>query len=197
MSNDRMFLVTNRSASVVFYSVPEIGVKSRMFQPNETKKISYEELEGLNYQPGGPALIRDYLQIKNAAVRDEFVGKVEPEYNMTPEQIKELILHGSQDEWLDCLDFAPEGVIDLLKELSVELPLTDTRKMQAFQEKRGIDLANAIKIRQEEKAEERVKNETAAAPQRRVAAEPAPTTESVSTRRTSGSKYTVVKRDSV
>jgi len=35
---------------------------------------------------------------------------------------------GSLDEFLDCLDFAPEGVKDLIKTLSVELPLNDVSK---------------------------------------------------------------------
>jgi len=35
---------------------------------------------------------------------------------------------GSLDEFLDCLDFAPEGVTDLIKTLAVELPLNDVAK---------------------------------------------------------------------
>ncbi len=190
----KTFLVTNRSASVVCYSVPEIGIKSRTYQPGETKKISYEELEGLNYQPGGAALIREYLQIKDIEVRNEFVGKVEPEYNMTPEQVKELILNGSLDEWLDCLDFAPEGVIDLVKELSIELPAVDTRKIQAFKEKKNVDLASAIKIRQEEKAEEEAQKMTVNTERRTQKAKEVEKPAAPTARRTSGSKYTVTKK---
>ena len=151
--SDRKFIVTNRSASRVHYSVPELGVKSRDFQPGESKQISYAELEGLTYIPGGKELIRDYLLIKDAFARTEFVGHTEPEYNMTSAEVKELILHGSQDEWLDALDFAPEGVIDLIKALAVELPLTDTRKMESFKQKKGTDLARMIRAKQEEEAE--------------------------------------------
>ena len=190
----KTFLVTNRSASVVCYSVPEIGIKSRTYQPGETKKISYEELEGLNYQPGGAALIREYLQIKDIEVRNEFVGKVEPEYNMTPEQVKDLILNGSLDEWLDCLDFAPEGVIDLVKELSIELPAVDTRKIQAFKEKKNVDLASAIKIRQEEKAEEEAQKMTVNTERRTQKAKEVEKPAAPTARRTSGSKYTVTKK---
>lgn len=190
----KTFLVTNRSASVVCYSVPEIGIKSRTYQPGETKKISYEELEGLNYQPGGAALIREYLQIKDVEVRNEFVGKVEPEYNMTPEQVKDLILNGSLDEWLDCLDFAPEGVIDLVKELSIELPAVDTRKIQAFKEKKNVDLASAIKIRQEEKAEEEAQKMTVNTERRTQKAKEVEKPAAPTARRTSGSKYTVTKK---
>lgn len=167
---DKMFLVTNRSASRVHYAVPELGIKSRDFQPGETKKIKYAELEGLSYLPGGRELIRDYLLIQNEEARNEFVGRVEPEYNMTDKEVKELILHGSLDEWLDCLDFAPEGVIDLIKTLAVELPLTDTRKMDAFKEKKGADLARMIRAKQEEEAElAAAKQKEEEAPRRRVA----------------------------
>lgn len=189
----KMFIVTNRSASRIFYSVPEIGVLARDFQPGEKKKISFEELQGLNYQPGGHALIKEYLLIEDPAATEEFIGHTEPEYNMTAADVKELILHGSLDEWLDCLDFAPDGVIDLVKELSIELPLTDTRKMNAFKEKTGADLAKIIQLRQEEIAEEQSKK-TEEPVQRRTQQEKVQTVIDEPVRRTSGSKYKVVKK---
>lgn len=194
--SDKKFIVTNRSASRVHYAVPELGVKSRDFQPGESKQISYAELEGLTYIPGGKELIRDYLLIKDVSARNEFVGHVEPEYNMTNAEVQELILHGTQDEWLDALDFAPEGVIDLIKALSVELPLTDTRKMEAFKQKKGTDLARMIRAKQEEEAERaamQAKAESEPAPRRRTQ----PQEESAAqnpARRTSGSKYKVVSQ---
>lgn len=194
--SDKIYLVTNRSASRVGYSAPEVGVKNREFAPGETKKISKAELEELSYQPGGIKLIKEYLLIQDPNVRADLVGDVEPEYNMTPAQVQDLILNGTHDEWLDCLDFAPEGVIDLIKTLSVELPLTDTVKMQSFKEKKGLDLARMIQAKKEEEAEMAAQQaQQAQQPQRRVqpnkTAEPQPTVQ----RRTSGSKYKVVKKD--
>ncbi len=191
---NKVYLVTNRSASKVIYSVPDLGVKLREFQPGETKKISFEELEGLNYQPGGPNLIANYLQLQDVEAQQTFIGQVEPEYNMSIDQVKELILHGSLDEWLDCLDFAPEGVIDIIKELSVELPLTDTRKMETFQQKFNVNLANAIKLYQEEKAENNNNDNNKEAKTRRVNKEETKTENTKPERRTSGSKYNVVKK---
>ncbi len=201
-TNNRTFLVTNRSASRVHYSVPELGILSRDFQPGETKKISYAELEGLGFIPGGIDLIRDYLLIQDPASRQELVGNVEPEYNMTSKEVKDLILTGSMDEWLDCLDFAPEGVIDLIKTLSVELPLTDTRKMQSFQEKTGINLARMIQAKAEEEAERKAmeaqqainNDKTAEQGRRRVKVQTEETAAQNSTRRTTGSKYKVVEK---
>ena len=193
MKQSKIYLVTNRSASRVHYSVPELGVKSRDFQPGETKKISYDELEGLSYLPGGRELIRDYLLLQDADAREEFVGRVEPEYNMTDKEVRELILTGSLDEWLDCLDFAPEGVLDLIKALSVELPLTDTRKMDAFKKKTGADLARMIQAKREEEEEAKAAQEKEdEVPRRRVAQAKEETT--TPARRTSGSKYKVVSK---
>lgn len=195
MSED-IYLVKNRSASRVHYSVPELGIKSRDFAPGEVKKIKREELEGLSYIPGGINLIRNYLLIVNPQAREEFVGKVEPEYNMTEKEVRELIISGSNDEWLDCLDFAPEGVIDLIKTLAVEIPLTDTVKMEQFKQKTGVDLARQIRAKQEEEAEmAAAQAQQDARPQRRV--QPVQDTSEPQNpqRRTSGSKYKVVKKD--
>ena len=195
MSNE-VYVVKNRSASRVHYSVPELGVKSRDFAPGEVKKIKREELEGLSYLPGGANLIRNYLLITNPQAREEFVGQVEPEYNMIEKEVKELIISGSNDEWLDCLDFAPEGVIDLIKTLAVEIPLTDTVKMEQFKQKKGVDLARQIRAKQEEEAEmAAAQAQQEARPQRRV--QPAQNTSEPQNpqRRTSGSKYKVVKKD--
>jgi hypothetical protein len=193
---DKFYLVKNRSASRVHYSVPELGIKSRDFMPGETKRISKAELEGLSYLPGGLKLIRNYLLITDEEARAEFIGHVEPEYNMTESDVKNLILYGSLDEWLDCLDFAPAGVIDLIKTLSIELPLTDTVKMAEFKKKKGVDLARMIRAKQEEEAEiAAAQAQQSQAPQRRVQPQQAPVAPQAPARRTSGSKYKVVKKE--
>ena len=189
--SEKMYLVTNRSAGTVGYAVPDLGVKNRFFQIGETKRISARELEGLSYVPGGRVLLSEYLQIRDEEIRQDLIGKVEPEYNMSIEDVKNLILTGSQDEWLDCLDFAPEGVIELIRQLSIELPLTDTIKMESFQKKTGINIARAIQAKKEEEAEvaaAKAKQEEEK-PQRRVATTETKVEEETPARRTSGSKY--------
>ena len=189
---DKKFTVINRSASIVHYSVPELGIKSRDFQPGESKQISYAELQGLSYMPGGRELIRDYLLIKDESAKNDLVGTTEPEYNMTSAEVVQLIQHGSLDEWLDALDFAPEGVIDLIKTLSVELPLTDTRKMDAFKEKKNVDIGRMIQAKKEIEAEEAAENDKPkSAPQRRTQKA---TTTTNTARRTTGQKYKVVSQ---
>ena len=52
ITSDTMYNVKNRSSSVVVYRIPETNLR-REFQPGETKKIPFGELEKLTYQPGG------------------------------------------------------------------------------------------------------------------------------------------------
>ena len=175
-----MYNVKNRSAGIATYKIPELGVR-RAFQPGETKKISAEELEKLTYRPGGMALLANFLQILDA----EAIAKVglnpQPEYHMSEQDIVNLMKNGSLDEFLDCLDFAPPGVIDLIKKLSVSLPLSDIQKRNALKAKTGFDCDAALKHVMEEKeddgentilktsGERRVKKEESAAPERRTA----------------------------
>ena len=190
----QVYLVTNRSASRVCYAVPELGIKLRDFQPGETKKIAREELEGLMYVPGGPALLKNYLQVQNEHVRKDLVGHTEPEYDMSVEQVRELITNpNNYDEWLDALDFAPEGVIDLIKSLSVSIPLTDTRKMESFKKKTGVDLARMIQANIESQEEDAAAAQSV--PQRRV--QKAASASDAPARRTTGSKYKVVSKQPV
>ena len=70
------------------------------------------------------------------------------------EQIVDLIKNGSLDAFLDCLDYAPVGVIDLLKKYAVSLPMNDIKKRQALKEKTGFDVDVAIKNAEAEKAED-------------------------------------------
>lgn len=152
MANERIFEVKNRSSSILVYAIPEERIR-REFMPGETKKIKFTELEMLSYQPGGQSMINNYLLIKDAQGVKDLNTKTEPEYYMTEEQVVELIKTGSLDAFLDCLDFAPAGVIELVKDLSVKLPISDYQKRQALKDKIGFDVDAALRHLEEERAE--------------------------------------------
>lgn len=142
--SERTVKIKNRSASQIIYTIPELGIR-REFSPGETKIIAFDELEKLNWQAGGRELMMSFLQItENKAIEDLSIP-TEVEYHMSEEQIIDLLLNGDLDAYLDCLEFAPVGVIDLIKLYAVELPLTDTRKIEALKEKTGFDAAIAYK----------------------------------------------------
>lgn len=179
-----MYNVKNRSAGRVVYTITESGVR-REFAPGEVKSISAEELEQLSFQPGGREIMSHFLQIQSQAVIENLGLLVEPEYNMTDEQIKDLILTGSLDEFLDCLDFAPIGAIDLLKAYCISLPITDYEKRQALKTKLNFDVDKAIENLKDDDED----GTGGFKPARRTDSRPV-----TPGRRTSGSNYTVTNK---
>lgn len=186
ISKDTMYKVRNRSASTVIYRIPEMNNLRRTWTPGEVKRISYNEMEQLSYQPGGLELMANFLQVINEEVTENLGINREPEYNMDEAAIVKLIREDSLDAFLDALDFAPIGVIDLIKKFSVSLPITDIEKRQALLEKTGFNVDKAIENERLDKQNE----EGAAKPatERRVKPAEAQNTG----RRTVGKEYKVV-----
>lgn len=135
--------VKNRSAGVALYKIPEEGI-TRRFMPGETKRISYDELMKLSYQPGGREMMANFLQIQSMGVPKSLGIKTEPEYYMSEQDVIKLLKEGTLNEFLDCLDFAPAGVIELIKQFAVSLPLADYDKRQALKTKTGFDVDAAV-----------------------------------------------------
>ena len=102
---------------------------------------------------------------------------------MSEQQIVDLLKNGTLDAFLDCLDFAPVGVMDLVKKYAIALPLNDSAKREALKKKTGFDISKALEMNADDEAGE-VKAPTAT---RRVQPE------STSSRRTEG-KYKVVNQ---
>ena len=172
--------VKNRNTGVVVYKIPEDNVQRR-FMPGETKRICYEELLHLSYQPGGREMMANFLQIQSEGVPKSLGIKTEPEYYMSEEDVIKLLKTGTLDEFLDCLDFAPAGVIELVKQFAVSLPLADYDKRQALKSKTGFDVDAAIENSGREVESQREAEERA-------------TTAAASTGRRTTSKYNVVKK---
>lgn len=183
--------LTNRGNSIVIYKVSDTKVR-REFLPRETKIVPYSEIIAVSQQPGGRELLYNYLYFDNKAALEESLNvKPEIEYEFTAESIPGWINLCSVDEFKDALDFAPEGVIKLIKQFSVSLPLTDTRKIDALKAQLGFDCAAAIRnekdtIEDEYQAVETIKN-------RRVKHDEQESKEAESSTRRA-SKYNVVSR---
>lgn len=139
----KLVSVKNRSAGRVVYRIPEHGIR-REFNANEVKQIPYEELVWLSYRPGGRNLMTNMLQIQEIKATENLNIHTEPEYFMSEDDVVNMLLNGSVDELKDALDFAPKGVIQIIKDKAVELPLYDMRKRQAILEMTGFDVTAAI-----------------------------------------------------
>lgn len=179
--------VQNRDNGSVGYSIPDLNNLHRTYQPNETKSISMDELRKLSYVPGGMEILRNYLVILDDEAREEILSDVEPEYYLTKDGVKKLLLEGTLDALLDCLDFAPSGVVDLVKDVAVEIELNDVKKRDAILNKTGFNVTNAININKETTDEaEKVK------PVRRVGQPEEKAATAPTGRRTAAPAYKVV-----
>lgn len=185
---DRRVAVTNRDNGIVGYDIPDLGNLHRSFVPRETKIVTFEELQKLSYIEGGDYILRNCLVIKDKEVIEELCPDVEPEYFYSEQDIVNLMQNGSLDAFLDCLDFAPAGVLEMIKALAVSLPLNDVAKRKAILDKLGFNVTNAINI--EESSKDEQAEEAVAVKRRRVVTEqkPAAATQAKPTRRVVTSK---------
>ena len=139
--------VTNRDRGSVGYIIPDLGNLNRQFESGETKTITFEELEKLSWIPGGRYILDNCLVIHDEEAINALLNGVEPEYYYSKEDIKKLLMTGTIEEFLDCLDFAPEGVKNLVKDVAVELPLNDVEKRKAILDKLGFDVTKALELK--------------------------------------------------
>lgn len=178
IKDDDLISVRNRNNGETWYQLDN-GVL-RTFQRDEIKKVPFKELVELNYSQGGQALLAESLVIENKDALELLNMSVEPEYFYKDSDIRELLFNGTYDEFADFLDFAPEGAIEIAKDIAVREEIPDVKKRDMLSEKTGLNINNAIMVNHimddEGEKKEEVKKE------RRVKS--AETTETKSVRRT-------------
>ena len=145
MDGKTLVSVRNRNNGNTGYTIPDRGIW-RNFSPGETKQIEFEELKQLQYQPGGEYTLTNLLVIENEEALEELNMEVEPEYNYTEEDIRKLLLDGTVDQVKDFLDFAPEGAIEIARDIAVKEEIPDVRKRDAISERTGFNINNAINL---------------------------------------------------
>ena len=148
--------VTNRSTAWVVYTIPDRNIR-REFNVGETKRVPFQEVLDVSAQPGGRSLFHNYLFVQEQdAVKEAFNIDEEPEYFLTADQIPSWMDTCTLDEFKDALDFAPDGVKDLIKKIAVDNKLNDVAKRTAIKAQLGFDVDNAIRINQESKEDNNV-----------------------------------------
>ena len=179
MDDKTLISVRNRNNGYTGYSIPDKGIW-RNFNVGETKKISLEELRQLQYQPGGEYVLENLLVVEDEEALKALNMTVEPEYNYTKEDIENLLLNGTLDQLRDFLDFAPDGAIELAKEIAVVEEIPDVRKRDIISEVTGFNINSAIGVnhamaddndseKEEAKKERRVSPSTPSVTGRRAA----------------------------
>ena len=189
LNNTDKVRVENRANAIVCYIVPETKT-IRRFVAGEVKEIEMGELRQAIQIPGIFRLIESNLIIHNKEAVDELLPNAEPEYFYDKKDVDFLLEKGTLDQLKDALDFAPEGVIELIKERAVQIKLNDVRKREAILEATNFNVTGAIEIKRQ--AAENVTTEVETRTRRSN-----PIGETVESdapvRRAQAPKYTVVK----
>ena len=188
---ERMVSVTNRNVGTTGY-VFDNGFH-RKFEINETKKIPLSELQQLSFIPGGDYILKNCLVINDKNALEALNLTVEPEYFYSETEIKKILLEGTLDQLEDTLNFAPEGVIEMIKKIAVEVEVPDVRKRDMISKKTGFNINNAISINHQLADGETEVKEEQSGPKRKTT--PINVTPEAPTRKTvAPDKYKVVSK---
>lgn len=151
ISTIKLVTVTNRDNGGVTCLLS--NNKAISFNAGETKRVPLDDFIELKSTDGGAKILRDYLVINDKEALEILGLDPEPEYYYSKEDIKKLLSEGSLDQLEDCLNFAPEGIIDLLKDIALEIELPDSRKRALIKDKIGFNIDNILLVNKELKTE--------------------------------------------
>jgi hypothetical protein len=186
IKDEELISVRNRNNGQTWYQL-DTGIV-RQFEKNEVKKVPFKELVQLSYSVGGRALLEENLVVENRDALELLNMETEPEYFYTEDDIRAMLFTKSYDEFADFLDFAPEGALDIAKDIAVKEEIPDVNKRKMLSEKVGLNINNAIMVNHV--MEEEDSKEEEAPKQRRVQIKDEAPAESK--RRTAAPKYNVV-----
>lgn len=160
VEKNREIKLTNRDNGTVGYSIPDLNLH-RTFSGGETKTVTFEELEKLAWVKGGLNLLKNYLIIQDQEAAEELLGNVEPEYYYTKDTVRTLLTEGTLEQLQDTLEFAPKGVIDLVKEEAVELPVNSVAMRDEILKKTKFNVDKAVEMKKASLEDEEPIEETA------------------------------------
>lgn len=145
-----------------------------VFGAQQTKTITAGELRSMAYVPGVLTMLLDgKLRIQNRELCEEFnVPTDVPEYDLTIAEIDDILLNKEADYLLDALDWAPEGILELIKRRAIELKLPDVAKRKYISDRLecNVDemIRNAEKLETAASSEAPVEQKKAPERKRRV-----------------------------
>ena len=193
VEKDRIISLMNRDTGTVGYTLEDSGLHRR-FTAGETKKVTFDEIEKLSWAPGGKELLREYLIIQDKEAAEEILGNVEPEYFYTRDTVKKLLTDGTLAQLQDTLEFAPKGVVDLVKQEAVEMKLDSNVKREEIQKATNFNVTRSIELNEDEDNSQDVEETTTHRRANPIAAsEEKSTTRRAEAITTSGSKYKIIK----
>lgn len=166
VSDNKVIQVRNLMNHQVTYLIEEDNIR-RSFNPFETKNIKAGELRKAIFNHGTEVLFKNYLCVEDKELAAEFgISEDTIEYWWTEDDIKNLLLKGSDDELLDALDFAPDGIVEMIVFYAIDLKINDMNRRTLIERSLGypegkltsaIDLAMQFEQAEEEENPAEVK----------------------------------------
>lgn len=141
----KMVDVKNRTKTTLYYEIPELRV-SRSFGGEETKSIDIEELKALQYVPGGDVMLQQYLLIEDEDALNELQLTLSDVYSLNRDDIKNILINGSNEDLTYFVKHAPKGGIEALKEIGIETRLSDVNKNKIIFDNTGYNIMSAIGV---------------------------------------------------
>ena len=164
--DEDLVVVRNRNRGGTSYPIDGNWIN---FEYNQVRKVPFSHLKTLTYTNGGRYLLDHCLVVEDKEALEQLNMQVEPEYFYTDEKIKDILFNGSYDAFADFLDFAPEGALEIAKNIAVTEELPDMKKREMLGEKTGLNITNAIMV--DHVMNEDTENTAEAPKQRRVPVE--------------------------
>ena len=140
--------VRNMVDHKVVYVIPELN-RRVVFEPFQEKKIQASELRALNYSIGGEVLLHNYLCVLNKDLRTEFnIPADQVEYDWTLKDIHRVLENLSTpiEELEDALDFAPEGIRELIVDCAVKWKIPDSNRRKVITRMTGSNIDRMIEF---------------------------------------------------
>lgn len=140
--------VRNMVDHKVVYTIPELS-RRVVFEPFQEKKVPASELRALNYSTGGEILLHNYLCVLSNDMRTEFnIPADQVEYDWTIKDIHRVLedLNSPIEALEDALDFAPDGIRELIVDSAVKWKIPDSNRRKVISRMTGVNIDKMIEF---------------------------------------------------
>lgn len=136
--------VRNLTNSPVVVTTPMTHKRFEL-APHGQRAITVADIRECSYDKGCTDIFRNYVQICNAQLAQEFgVTSDIIEYNWGEKEILDCLNATGTEVLEDALDFAPDGIKEAIVDKAVEIELPDMRKRQIIDDALGINITHKI-----------------------------------------------------
>ncbi len=153
MKNTKIEVVSRYAGSIAIKEM-NTGIVRTWPKCGDKLYLTEENIYNLVMAPGGRTIVENYLIVKNAEVLEDIEVATEPEYHFEVKEITDLLTNGTEEELIDAINFAPKGVLELIKDISVEIQLPNMNKRKIVDDMLQVDITKMIEIANTESSTE-------------------------------------------